>query len=68
MVTVSAVREVRLTWFEHVLKRDSRYTWQRMMRMKLSGRRKKGRPQKRFMQRVRFWQQGEMEVIRGSDP
>lgn len=35
MATVSAVKEVRLTWFEHALKRDSGYSWQRMMRMKL---------------------------------
>lgn len=38
------VREVRLKWFKHVQRRDGVYTEQIMLKMELSGRRKRGKP------------------------
>uniref|UniRef100_A0AAR2LPA4 Sap30-like n=1 Tax=Pygocentrus nattereri TaxID=42514 RepID=A0AAR2LPA4_PYGNA len=45
-------REARLRWFGHVL-RNSGYIGQRMLEMELSGRRRRGRPQRRFMDIVK---------------
>ena len=47
------VREARLRWFGHVLRRDEGYIGQRMLRMGLPGRRKRGRPKRRFLDAVR---------------
>ncbi|KAI5090669.1 hypothetical protein C0J45_19530, partial [Silurus meridionalis] len=47
------VREVRLRWFGHVQRRDMGYISRRMLRMEPPGRRKKGRPRRRFMDVVR---------------
>lgn len=46
-------REARLRWFGHVLRRDSGYIGQRMLTMDLPGRRRRGRPQCRFLDVVR---------------
>ncbi|KAI5085738.1 hypothetical protein C0J45_24215, partial [Silurus meridionalis] len=47
------VREARLRWFGHVQRRDINYIGRRMLRMELPGRRKRGRPKRRFMDVVR---------------
>ncbi|MBN3293353.1 YSM6 protein, partial [Polypterus senegalus] len=47
------VREVRLCWFGYVQRRDAGYIGRRMMRIELSGKRKRGRSKRRFMDVVR---------------
>ncbi|KAI5628469.1 receptor tyrosine-protein kinase erbB-3 precursor [Silurus asotus] len=47
------VREARLRWFGHVQRRDMNYIGRRMLRMEPPGRRKRGRPRRRFMDVVR---------------
>jgi len=47
------VREARLRWFGHVLRRGVRYIGQKMLRMGLPGGRKRGRPKRRFLDAVR---------------
>lgn len=42
-------REERLRWFGNVELRDSGYTGWRMLKMELPSKKKKGRPQRRFM-------------------
>ncbi|XP_058258449.1 leukemia NUP98 fusion partner 1, partial [Hemibagrus wyckioides] len=43
------VREDRLRWFGHVQRRESEYICRRMLDMELPGRRKRGRPKRRYM-------------------
>ncbi|KAK3543382.1 hypothetical protein QTP70_018404, partial [Hemibagrus guttatus] len=43
------VREARLRWFGHVQRRKSEYIGRRMLDMELPGRRKRGRPKRRYM-------------------
>ncbi|MCJ8738369.1 hypothetical protein PDJAM_G00034910 [Pangasius djambal] len=43
------VREARLRWFGHVQRRESEYTGRRMLDMELLGRRRRGRPKRRYM-------------------
>ena len=47
------VREARLRWFGHVLRRDIDYIGQRMLKMELPGRRRRGRPKRRYLDTVR---------------
>ncbi|KAI5088070.1 hypothetical protein C0J45_21613, partial [Silurus meridionalis] len=47
------VREVRLRWFGHVQRRDMGDISRGMLRMETPGRRKRGRPRRRFMDVVR---------------
>ncbi|KAF7710661.1 hypothetical protein HF521_009533 [Silurus meridionalis] len=47
------VREARLRWFGHVQRSDMSYIGRRMLRMEPPGRRKRGRPRRRFMDVVR---------------
>ena len=45
----SKIREARLSWFGHIQRREENYIGKRMMEMELPGRRKRGRPKRRFM-------------------
>ena len=47
------VREARLMWLGHVLRKDVGYIGRRMLAMELPGKRKRGRPKRRFMYAVR---------------
>ena len=42
-------REATLRWYGHVLRKDDGYIGRRMLRMELPGKRKRGRPKRRFM-------------------
>ena len=53
------VREARLRWFGHVLRRDSEYIGRRMLSFELPGRRPRGRPKRRFMDVVKV----DMKVV-----
>lgn len=46
-------REARLRWFGHVQRRDGEYVGKRMLEMEQPGRRKRGRPKRRFMDAVK---------------
>ena len=46
------MREGRLRWYGHVMRRDQEYVGRKMMEMELPGRRKRGRP-KRFLDVVK---------------
>ena len=46
-------REPRLRWYGHVLRKDDGYIGRRMLRMELPGKRKRGRPKRRFMDVVK---------------
>ena len=41
--------EGRLRWYGHVMKRDQEYIGRKMMDMELPGKRKRGRPKRRFL-------------------
>ena len=47
------MREGRLRWYGHVMKRDQEYVGRKMMEMELPGKKKKGRPKKRFLDVVK---------------
>ena len=47
------MREARLRWYGHVLRKDDGYIGRRMLRMELPGKRKWGRPKRRFMDVVK---------------
>ena len=46
-------REARLRWYGHVLRKDDGYVGRRMLKMELPGKRKRGRPKRRFMDVVK---------------
>ena len=46
-------REARLWWYGHVLRKDDGYIGRRVLRMELPGKRKRGRPKRRFMDVVK---------------
>ena len=46
-------REARPTWHGHVRRKDYGYIGIRMLRMELPGKRKRGRPKRRFMDVVK---------------
>ena len=46
-------REARLRWYGHLLRKDDGYIGRRMLRMELPGKRKRGRPKRRFMDVVK---------------
>ena len=46
-------REARLRWYGHILRKDDGYIGRRMLGMELPGKRKRGRPKRRFMDVVK---------------
>ena len=46
-------REDRLRWYGHVMKREQQYVGRRVMEMELPGKRKRGRPKRRFLDVVK---------------
>ena len=47
------LREARLRWYGHVWRRDAGYIGKRVLAMDIPGRRRWGRPDRRFMDAVR---------------
>ena len=47
------MREGRLRWYGHVMRRDQEYIGRRIMEMELPGKRKRGRPKRRFLDVVK---------------
>ena len=47
------MREGRLRWYGHVMRRDQEYVGQKMMEMELPGKRKRRRPKRRFLDIVK---------------
>ena len=47
------MREGRLRWYGHVMRRDQEYVGRRMMEMELPEKRRRGRPKKRFLDVVK---------------
>ena len=46
-------QERRLKWFGHVIRREEHYVGSRMMVMKVQGIRKRGRPKRRWLDKVK---------------
>ena len=47
------MREGRLRWYGHNMRREENYIGKRMLRMELPGRRNRGRPKRRYMDVVK---------------
>ena len=47
------MREGRLKWYGHVMRRDKEYVERKMIEMELPGKRKRGRPKRRFLNLVK---------------
>ena len=47
------MREGRLRWYEHVMRRDKEDVGRKMIEMELSGKRKRGRPKKILLNLVK---------------
>ena len=54
-------RETRLRWYGHLRRKDDGFIGRRMLRMELPGKRKRGRPKRRFMDVVKEYM-AEVEV------
>ena len=60
------MREGRLRWHGHVMRRDQEYVRRRVMEMKLPGERKRGRPKRRFLDVVKE-DMGEVGAMKKED-
>ena len=47
------MREGRLRWYGHAMRRDQEYVGRKMMKMELPGKRKRERPKRRFLDVVK---------------
>ena len=47
------MKEGRLRWYGHVMRRDQEYVGRKMMEMELLAKRKRGRPKRRFLDVVK---------------
>ena len=47
------MREGRLRWYKHVMRRDQEYVGRKMMEMELPGKRRRERPKRRFLDAVK---------------
>ena len=47
------VQESRLKWYGHVLRREDEYVGKRVMAMEVPGKRKRGRPKRRWLDTIR---------------
>ena len=47
------MREGRLRWYGHVMRRDQEYVQRKMIEMELPGKRRRGRPKRRFLDIVK---------------
>ena len=47
------VQEMRLKWYGHVMRREEHYVGSRAMEMNVQGRRKRGRPKRRWLDKVK---------------
>ena len=47
------VKEGRLKWYGHAMRREEHYVGRRAMEMKVQGRRKRGRPERRWLDKVK---------------
>ena len=47
------MREGRLRWYGHVMRRDQEYEGRKTMEMELPGKRRRGRPKRRFLDVVK---------------
>ena len=47
------VQERRLKWYGHMMRREEHYVGRRAMEIKVQGRRKRGRPKRRWLEKVK---------------
>ena len=47
------MRKGKLRWYRHVMRRDQEYVGRKIMEMELSGKRKRARPKRRFLDVVK---------------
>ena len=54
------MRKGRLRWYRYVMRRDQEYVGRKMMEMELPGKRRRGRPKRRFLDVVKEDMKGEV--------
>ena len=47
------VQDSRLKWYGHVLRREDEYVGKRVMAMEVPGKRRRGRPKRRWLDKIR---------------